>query len=107
MRKLDHQNIVKLRFFFYSSGDKVGAVVVCVVYCLEWRQGLCCDSLCCSLSRVETRSVLWYFVLCIVSSGDKVGAVIVCVVHCLEWRQGRCCGSLCCVLSRVETRLVL
>jgi len=23
MRKLDHDNIVKLRYFFYSSGDKV------------------------------------------------------------------------------------
>ena len=47
MRKLDHQNIVKLRFFFYSSGDKVGAVVVCVVHCLECRQGWCCGSWCC------------------------------------------------------------
>jgi len=28
MRKLDHQNIVKLRFFFYSSGDKVSLVAV-------------------------------------------------------------------------------
>jgi len=28
MRKLDHQNIVKLRFFFYSSGDKVSLVIV-------------------------------------------------------------------------------
>ena len=23
MRKLEHQNIVKLKFFFYSSGEKV------------------------------------------------------------------------------------
>ena len=23
MRKLDHQNIVRLRYFFYSSGEKV------------------------------------------------------------------------------------
>jgi len=23
MRKLDHDNIVRLRYFFYSSGDKV------------------------------------------------------------------------------------
>jgi serine/threonine protein kinase len=23
MRKLEHQNVVKLRYFFYSSGDKV------------------------------------------------------------------------------------
>jgi len=28
MRKLDHQNIVKLRFFFYSSGDKVFITIV-------------------------------------------------------------------------------
>jgi len=43
MRKLDHQNIVKLRFFFYSSGDKVFITIVwlfelheliSVVYCL-------------------------------------------------------------------------
>jgi len=25
MRKLEHQNVVKLQYFFYSSGDKVGA----------------------------------------------------------------------------------
>ena len=27
MRKLEHQNIVKLKYFFYSSGDKVGKTV--------------------------------------------------------------------------------
>ena len=27
MRKLEHQNIVKLMFFFYSSGDKVSSKV--------------------------------------------------------------------------------
>lgn len=28
MRKLDHCNIVRLRYFFYSSGDKVSAAAL-------------------------------------------------------------------------------
>ena len=31
MRKLDHCNIVRLRYFFYSSGDKVSRLIVLVL----------------------------------------------------------------------------
>ena len=30
MRKLEHLNIVKLKFFFYSAGEKVGFVRACL-----------------------------------------------------------------------------
>ena len=33
MRRLEHCNIVKLMYFFYSSGDKV-SVCTCVCVCL-------------------------------------------------------------------------
>ena len=33
MRKLEHQNIVKLKYFFYSSGEKVGKNVCIVFLC--------------------------------------------------------------------------
>ena len=32
MRKLEHQNIVKLKYFFYSSGDKVSGKVVSLLF---------------------------------------------------------------------------
>ena len=32
MRKLEHQNIVKLKYFFYSSGDKVSGTVVSLYF---------------------------------------------------------------------------
>jgi serine/threonine protein kinase len=31
MRKLEHQNIVKLKFFFYSSGDKVTLLFAAII----------------------------------------------------------------------------
>ncbi len=34
MRKLEHQNIVKLKYFFYSSGEKVRASLVTFVLLL-------------------------------------------------------------------------
>lgn len=31
MRKLEHQNIVKLKYFFYSSGEKVSLTIILLI----------------------------------------------------------------------------
>jgi len=42
MRKLDHDNIVRLRYFFYSSGDKVMNTLQTVGHVVDIFEGASC-----------------------------------------------------------------
>ena len=37
MRKLEHSNIVKLKYFFYSSGDKVSMIISLALSGVMWK----------------------------------------------------------------------